>query len=215
MSDPDLDSHLDELLPLIRREATGDAFLFDPKTLKGSTRHYFKEYPAWLGIDEKVLPRERIWIHADHEHPASIERRTVTYESRTVEEFALYINNGLYRSREAVKMALAHEVTHLYLMLNGHQAPLGDTGRVSETEEIRTDVASIVLGFGKLVLNGVCAFKELHLKDGYDARLSYLPSSSFSYLYQKVNDLMDVPDAVATEGLNKAALRELAGGTSE
>jgi hypothetical protein len=208
--DVDLDALIDELLPLLSgvggKSAGRRAFLFEPSELAGSTRHYYPEYLRWLGIPEETLPPERVLIHAGHGHPATLERR---------DRFSLYLDSGLYRSRDAVKMALAHETTHLFLALNDLQrmVPGGDKMAHShiwqEGEEVRTEVASICLGLGKLVLNGVSAYRELEAADGYDSRLGYLSVASFAYVYRRVNERAEVDPRDAERGLNDAARRAL------
>jgi hypothetical protein len=207
--DVDLDALIDELLPLLSgggKSAGRRAFLFDPSELAGLARHSYPEYLRWLGIPEETLPPERLFIHAGHGHPATLERR---------DRFSLFLDSGLYRSRDAVRMALAHETTHLYLTLNDLQrmVPGGDKTAHSHAwqalEEVRTEVASICLGLGKLVLNGVCAYRELEAADGYDSRLGYLSVASFAYVYRRVNELAEVDPRDAESGLNDAARRAL------
>ncbi|MFL6118312.1 hypothetical protein [Actinophytocola sp.] len=75
-------------------------------------------------------------------------------------EASLFLSVRLFRSFDAFKMALAHDMTHLYLVRRGLQArPESSAARgttaLPKHEEERTDVASILLGFGKVVLNGV------------------------------------------------------------
>jgi hypothetical protein len=214
----DLDALIGELFPVICgvRQRRGDGFLFDPAILAGSTRHYYVEYLRWLGLDEEILPPERILIHAWLPEPGRLERRTPQGQEG---RFSLYLDNRLYRSLDAVKMVLAHELTHLYLVHHGHQklleTPTATTAlapavsRLSDPEEIRTEVASILLGFGRLVLNGVCDYTRLHAEDRLTGRLGYLPIEGFLHVYRRVNELVGVGPQSAARGLNDPARQAL------
>ncbi|GHI91947.1 hypothetical protein [Streptomyces olivaceus] len=220
----ELDAVIGELFPVIHEERPrrGDGFLLDPATLVGSTRHYCAEYLRWLGLDEEVLPPERVLIHAGLPEPGRLERRTPQGQEGLKEQqgrFSLYIDNGLYHSLAAVKAVLAHEFTHLYLVRRGHQT-LRDAGtaatgaapvvsRLSDAEEIRTEVASVLLGFGRLVLNGVCDYARPYAGTGIVAQLGYLPVPGFVHVYRKVNELGGVSPAAAAHGLTDFARRAL------
>lgn len=198
----ELDSLIDNLFPVLPVRDAAD-FLFDPAKLEGypTVRDYYVEYLHWLDIPLETLPSQRVYLHGDRPGPANLEVRGDG-------EVSLFISMRLFRSFDLVKMALAHELTHLFLMRNGLQnlpRSAGATLSLPDNEEIRTDVASIVLGFGKLVLNGVTEFARLHAADGQAGQLGYLPVSSFAYLYQRVNALVGVPSEVAVDGLNAAA----------
>lgn len=214
----DLDALISELFPVLcgQRPRRGDDFLFDPAALVGSTRHYYVEYLRWMGLDEEVLPPERILIHAGLPEPGRLERRTPQGQEG---RFSLYLDNGLYRSIHAVKAVLAHELTHLYLVLHGHQklreaeatatALAPTVSRLSDPEEIRTDVASILLGFGRIVLNGVCDYTRLHAEDGLTGQLGYLPIPQFVHVYRRVNEMVGVIPESAAYGLNGPARQAL------
>ncbi|QOV40788.1 hypothetical protein IM697_21775 [Streptomyces ferrugineus] len=214
----DLDALVGELFPVIcgERPRRGDDFLFDPATLVGSTRHYYVKYLRWLGLDEEVLPPERILIHAGLPEPGRLERRAPQGQDG---RFSLYLDNDLYRSLDAVKMVLAHELTHLYLVHHGHQklrdaettttALAPTVSRLSDPEEVRTEVASILLGFGRLVLNGVCDYARLHAEDGRTGQLGYLTIPRFVHVYRRVNELVGVGREAAAHGLNGPARQTL------
>ncbi|MBZ6288016.1 hypothetical protein [Streptomyces olivaceus] len=223
----ELDAVIGELFPVIREERPrrGDGFLLDPAALVGSTRHYCAEYLRWLGLDEEVLPPERVLIHAGLPEPGRLERRTpqgqegLKGQQGQQGRFSLYIDNGLYHSLAAVKAVLAHEFTHLYLVRRGHQT-LRDAGtaatgpapvvsRLSDAEEIRTEVASVLLGFGRLVLNGVCDYARPYAGTGITGQLGYLPVPGFVHVYRRVNELAGVSPAAAAHGLTDFAQQAL------
>lgn len=212
-ADQHLDSLVTDLFPVLRGDRDALAFLFDPAALegRGTIRDYYLEYLRWLAIPAATLPPERVYLHANRPCPANLELLRQSPLPSAPVTYSLYIDMGLYRSTDALRMALAHELTHLYLLLNGHQVlpahvtSTGATSALSDSEEVRTDVASILLGFGKLVLNGASDYAQVNLRAGYVAQLGYLPVASYAYLYQKVNDLVGVPRNVALAGLNAAA----------
>lgn len=213
-----LEASIEELLPELPSVRCGSEFLFNPEALDGypTVRDYYVEYLRWLDIPPETLPTSRVHIHGERPHPADIEFRTAERGQDSFPEVSLFLSMRLFRSFDAVKMALAHEMTHLYLVRCGLQAlpessaAARGTTALPEHEEVRTDVASILLGFGKLVLNGVAEWAAAP-RFGRIEQLGYLPVSSFAYLYQRVNELMDVPSSIARDGLTAAASRALDG----
>ncbi len=200
----DLDALIKDAEPLWRGARGGENFLFDTSGFEGAVRHDYLHFLRRLGIPETILPGNRVHIHAGHKHPASLERRTIDSK----DTFQLYLRNDLFRSIKAVHAAIAHELTHLFLVLNGLQrmqpgsinAQFGD-----DDEEIRTEVAVMALGFGKVALNGVCAYHELHTNAQQTAQLGYLPIESFAYVYREINDRVGVPGEETLAGLLPSA----------
>jgi len=223
---------IDQFLPICRMNRSAEDFLFDPKSLEGSTRHFWPKYLTWAGIPVSIIPFEHVFIHAGIETPARIQER-VNLETGQKQHF-LFIQNELYISLAAVRMALAHECTHLFLVRQGHQhfftkqeierlrkeaaeAPVDyslgfarvvrtshPSSIMSPQEERNTDVASYALGFGKLVLNGVCEYaqKQQH------STLGLLGIGEHVYVYRRINELVGVPESVALKDLLPEAMRE-------
>jgi hypothetical protein len=218
-SQQQLDTLVAELFPVLRGTRGATEFLFDPAALvgRGTIRDYYLEYLSWLDISPAILPPDRLFIHANRPCPANLEGREDLTRPGSGYRFSLYIDNGLYRSPSALQMALAHELTHLRLILTGQQF-FPDDGRMTSAagclplaEEIRTDVASILLGFGKLVLNGVFEYAQVLRRAGYVAQLGYISPTAFVYLYRSVNALVGVAPEDAAAGLNGAARRAVTG----
>jgi hypothetical protein len=189
-----LDRVVDDVLPLcLDGERTASNFHLDPRILTGATRYDVPHLLEWLGIPDDVLPYDSIYIHAGLEHrgrdlPAKLERRTPRGGEPT---YHLYINNDLFISRPAVRAAIAHELTHLYLILRGHQGMHGQDDTVfgaNDPEETRTEVAAMALGFGKLVLAGV----EDYSTKVPGRTLGYITLSDFTYVYDRVNRIVGV-----------------------
>jgi hypothetical protein len=189
-----LDRLLDEVLPICRQgERSPDNYHFDPGTLIGATRYDVPRYLEWLHIPHETLLFENIYIHAGLEHekreiPAKLERRVVSGREA---EFCLHLNNDLYISRRAVRAAIAHELTHLFLIVGGHQRmhEQNTAFRAGDPEEVRTEVAAIALGFGKIVLSGLDDYSD----KAPGKQLGYLSLPEFRHVYERVNDLVGVP----------------------
>lgn len=183
-----LDPVIDELVPICRGDRPAEAFHFDPDTLSGAVRFDVPHLVRWLGFPAEVLPFDHVFIHAHLDVPAKVEFSEVRDGSVSI---YVYLNAELYRAPSAVYAGLAHELAHLFLVLTGRQTLQGR--RTSEDpddpEEVRTEVAAVALGFGKLMLAGVADYAE---RDPA-ARLGYLSLAEFEYVYDRVNQLAGVP----------------------
>lgn len=93
---------------------------------------------------------------------------------------------------------LAHELTHQMLAIHGIWCE-----EESENEQL-TDAASIVVGLGKVVLNGTIT--ELAETTGETQLLGYLDPSLRVNLYATVNRLHGVSASAATKHLTNAAI---------
>lgn len=236
-SNDELDALVEELFSSIGTERSGADFFFDTENLSGSTRFYYTDFLDWLGIDAGMLDAERICIHSGREQPANLDKRRAGDSGG--EGYSLYLDNGLYRTLDAVYAALAHQFTHLKLIIDGEQtlteaakcepvdldevkskakdddddddrddeddAP-DDKAEAAAALEVRTEVASFVLGFGKLVLNGACEWDDLDVDDddGFE-HISTLPVTSLAYLYKKVAKHADVASKDLETGLTDEA----------
>lgn len=93
---------------------------------------------------------------------------------------------------------LAHELTHEFLISQ-------EIGSIDTNEnEQLTDLASIALGLGKLVLNGTVSI--LFPSTGEKQILGYLAPELKAFAYRKVNEQHRISDAVAKENLTDVAL---------
>lgn len=93
---------------------------------------------------------------------------------------------------------LAHELTHEFLISQDIKST-----DVNENEQL-TDLASIGLGLGKLILNGTVS--TLVPSTGERQVLGYLTAELKAYAYQKVNKQHRISDTVAKENLTDVAL---------
>jgi hypothetical protein len=78
--------------------------------------------------------------------------------NNNAKEVFIEISPKILKSQDAVLAVLAHEITHKYMQINAISC---GTGPLHEYEnEILTDITSIFLGLGKLMLNGCETVKE-------------------------------------------------------
>ena len=96
---------------------------------------------------------------------------------------------------------IAHELTHEVLALQ-----LIPNAEAHEREPL-TDLASIALGLGKLVLNGTV--HEAAPSTGEVGILGYLDLHLKGYAYRRVNEHHHVPESLAAQHLADDALRIL------
>jgi len=102
---------------------------------------------------------------------------------------------------QALGSILAHELTHQFMS----SADIKGTNE-SETE-LLTDLMSITMGLGKIVLNGLVIFFEPNT-DGFRV-LGYLDPAFSAYAYNRVNKYFHIPNYVARKHLILDALRML------
>jgi hypothetical protein len=184
----DLERVIEEVLPICRGSRPPDDFHFDPAVLTGATRSDVPYFLSWLGIAGAVLPFEHIFIHADLDVPACLRAWA---RPGGQPGFYLALNAKLFISPLAVRAAIAHVLSHLYLILSGNQAIRGRDScqEQRDPEEIRTEVAAIALGFGKLLIEGIEDYAALRPGE----RLSPLSLDQCKQAYDRLNQLVGVP----------------------
>lgn len=208
----ELDAVVDEVLPLCARDRDGGSLPFDEDALDTTTRFSVPALLRHLGLPERALPSRRFFINAGGAAPGKLEQRTSgTADSR----FNLTLRSDLFISPPAVLATLAHELTHLYLVWNGHQALAASTsGRtppnsedLADAEEVRTEVACVALGFGALRLNGMVDLAER----SPGVTLGYVESRELAAVIARVHAERGVHEDRTTQALSPAA-RELVRG---
>jgi len=161
----------------------------------------------WIGVPRDTIPYEHIFIHSGLSVPAKIELSTEF--SREYPEghsaLSLYISHELHISLKGVAALIAHECTHLYLIEQGRQALKGESTIMGMEDEFETEVASIILGLGKVVLNGVCDYAEK--KPG--RRIGYLSAVEFGYVYTQTGVRLGLIQSVLQQGLIPSAIEVL------
>ena len=116
------------------------------------------------------------------------------------------------QSANAVHATLAHEITHKYLQVN--RVPSNSDLRHGFVDEILTDIASVWLGLGKLVLNG-CESDSVHT-DWSGTRtamthqhVGYLTRIQFALVYLLVSANSGLSEQTYENGLGADALTAL------
>lgn len=118
------------------------------------------------------------------------------------------IDEDMMKFPDAVAAALCHEVCHKWLQINRIALPN------KMDNEILTDITSVFLGFGKIMLNGCKATsvhyetvaKEIHTST--ETKTSgYLDRDQFAFVYRLVCAMRNVPESDSIQGLNPEALQ--------
>jgi len=109
-------------------------------------------------------------------------------ESREIQ-----ISSDYKKKAKQLGTILAHELAHDFLF------SIGTTLTNSDENEKLTDLASIMLGLGKLTLNGI-----EEKTDSGRKKLCYLSSSDLAYAYVKVNSLYKVTPKACFTNLDSA-----------
>lgn len=124
------------------------------------------------------------------------------------------ISKDMKKFPDAVPALLAHEITHKYLETNGISCGTGPTHQYEN--EVLTDITTIFLGLGKLVLNG-CEGKNIRqesLKEETRTitetmKTGYLDRNQFAFVYRLVCAMRQIPAKVCEAGLSFEALQAL------
>jgi tetratricopeptide (TPR) repeat protein len=93
----------------------------------------------------------------------------------------IQISSDYKKKARQLGTILAHEIAHDFLFSKGIT-----NNNIDENEKL-TDLTAIMLGMGKLTLNGIEERRQMLVK-----KLCYLPSSDLAYAYVKVNSLYKV-----------------------
>jgi hypothetical protein len=111
---------------------------------------------------------------------------------------------------ESVLATLAHEITHKYLHIHNVRF------NAEYENEIFTDIASVFLGFGKLMLNG-CECQNIRKEYDSDAtkeiteslKTGYLDRNQIAFVYLLTCAMRKIPLDKYEEGLNDKAMKVL------
>lgn len=129
-------------------------------------------------------------------------------------EVFIEISDGILEFNDAVLATLAHEITHKYLHVNGISCGIGP---VFEYEnEILTDITTVFLGLGKLVLNG-CECKHVRqeqITNGVNTitqtlKSGYLDRSQMAFVYRLICAMRKIPSRDYERGLSNDSIISL------
>jgi len=124
------------------------------------------------------------------------------------------ISDDTSKFEDAVLATLAHEIAHKYLHINGISCGIGP---IHEYEnEILTDIATVFLGLGKLMLNG-CECKNVrqeYVPEGTRTvtevlKSGYLDRSQLAFVYRLVCAMRRIPSSEYERGLSLDSIRSL------
>ncbi|MDD3633193.1 MAG: hypothetical protein PHW38_05335 [Candidatus Cloacimonetes bacterium] len=121
------------------------------------------------------------------------------------------ISDNIVESADAVLATLSHEITHKYMQI--HAISCG-TGPLSEYEnEILTDITTIFLGFGKLLLNGCEVIKKKIKLELYNSvifeetiKVGYLDRKQIAFVYRLICAMRKISNNDMLSGLSSEAL---------
>jgi len=130
-------------------------------------------------------------------------------------EVWIEVSDELAAFPAAVLATLAHEITHQYLLV--HLGPPGNDRPAGGEEELLTDVAAVLLGLGKLMLNGCRNEQRAEaLVDGQRhvrvlrTRVGYVPLPHLVFVHALVAKMRRIPPATYRAGLTSEPLLALA-----
>lgn len=105
------------------------------------------------------------------------------------EDVLIHISRGLDKYPDSILATLSHEISHKYIHFNG--LTFNDTYE----NEIFTDLTSVYLGFGKLMLNGVEVVEKIRIENfekTYTKTVGYLKRDQLAIIYLAVNYLQGI-----------------------
>ncbi|MDD5063228.1 MAG: hypothetical protein PHQ35_00510 [Phycisphaerae bacterium] len=208
MHDPAyLDSVIDRMLPVCKVARSVNAYHLEPSALKGGTRDWVYICMNWIGVPSDTIPYNHIFIYSRKSGlsvPGKVELSTESSQEHPQGDSSLffYILHDLHISLKGVAAIIAHECTHLYLIKQGKQKWKGTSTILDSEDEIATDVASIILGLGKVVLNGVCDYTMKKPSE----RIGYLTVADFGYVYAMTGVKLGLTPSILRQGLIPSAI---------
>jgi hypothetical protein len=125
-------------------------------------------------------------------------------------EVFVEVDSDMMRFPDAVAATLCHEVSHKWLQVNGIRSPI----KIEIDDEILTDIASVFLGFGKIMLNG-CRTTNVRYETIPNSTRTitetmtagYLDRDQLAFVYGLVCAMRKIPSSDFMQGLNPEAAR--------
>jgi hypothetical protein len=161
-----------------------------------------KEIAAFIGLTEFTFiigvakQKKKVGGHID----LSTQGREVFVE----------IDEDMMSFPSAVAATLCHETCHKWLQVNGLGSP------IKSEDEILTDITTVFLGFGKIMLNGCTATNVRHETIPNGTRTvtetkfcGYLDRGQFAFVYRLVCAMRNIPPSEFMQGLNPEATRSV------
>ncbi|MEI7421577.1 MAG: hypothetical protein WCK18_05760 [Prolixibacteraceae bacterium] len=105
------------------------------------------------------------------------------------EDVLIHLSRDLEKYPDSILATLSHEISHKYIHFNKL------TFNNSYENEVFTDLTSVFLGFGKLMLNGVEVTKKStngNAENTYTKKVGYLNREQLAFIYLTINYLNGV-----------------------
>jgi hypothetical protein len=122
------------------------------------------------------------------------------------------ISRSICMFKDAVLATLCHEVSHKFLHTNGIRH-----GNMQIEQEFLTDVATVYLGMGKIMLNGCeCQRSEIRtegrktITTTHTLRTGYISRECFAFVYRLVCAMRRIPATQFLAGLSEEAKNSIA-----
>jgi hypothetical protein len=121
-------------------------------------------------------------------------------------EVFVEVDSDMMKFPDAVAATLCHEVCHKWLQVNGIQSP------IEADNEILTDITSVFLGFGKIMLNG-CRTTNVRQETAPNGTSTitetmtagYLDRDQLAFVYRLVCAMRSISSSDFMQGLNAEA----------
>jgi len=117
------------------------------------------------------------------------------------------VDSDMIKFPDAVAATLCHEACHKWLQVNGISSP------IESDNEILTDITSVFLGFGKVMLNGCRTTNVRHESIPNGTRTTtetmtagYLDRDQLAFVYCLVCAMRSIPSSAFMQGLNAEAV---------
>lgn len=129
-------------------------------------------------------------------------------------EVVIEISDDILDHNDTVLATLGHEITHKFLHINS--ISYGSTDYISKEEEILTDIASIFVGLGKVILNG-CESQVSYEKFGVEGKMlitktiniGYLNRLQYAFIYRLICAMRKIPSKDFKRSLSSSALKSI------
>ena len=122
-------------------------------------------------------------------------------------EVFIEVDAQMMETTDMAVATLCHEICHKWLQVHGLEMP------DRADNEILTDITSVFLGFGKIMLNGCKISKEKYeVKDEgtttttHTKTVGYLSRDDFAFVYRMVCAMRKIEQSVFLEGISLEAL---------
>jgi len=123
-------------------------------------------------------------------------------------EVFVEVDSDMMKFPDAIAATLCHEICHKWLQVNGIRSPI----EIEIDNEILTDITSVFLGFGKIMLNGCRTTNVRHETTSNGTRTitetmtaGYLDRDQLAFVYRLVCAMRSITSSDFMQGLNAEA----------